>query len=328
MFFAVDRRRAEEEVADRSLRLRLLRPHTILHPHRLVTRLYMSVPVRLYATRSSANSAVTLYNALAEDLAAEASGSTPAPRRSKRIKAEDDDKLYPANSSAEDSRATTPISRRPIKRVKVEPPTDANVEDGGTPPERRTKSSRSRTPRKQKPVQQSLDKPHPTPEYWKEQYDTIKSMRARLTAPVDTMGCDQAQNGETEPKVYIYHQGLVLNKTNTNPVQNRRFATLVSLMLSSQTKDEITDAAISKLRVALGGSISIDGIIDADESIISQAIEKVGFWRRKTGYLKKTAQKLRDDFDTDVPKTVDELCSLPGVGPKMAFLALQTAWKL
>jgi endonuclease-3 len=29
-----------------------------------------------------------------------------------------------------------------------------------------------------------------------------------------------------------------------------------------------------------------------------------------------------------VPKTVDELCSLPGVGPKMAFLALQIAWKL
>ena len=45
-------------------------------------------------------------------------------------------------------------------------------------------------------------------------------------------------------------------------------------------------------------------------------------------YIKQAAQRLRDDFDSDVPKTVDELCSLPGVGPKMAFLALQTAWKL
>ena len=42
----------------------------------------------------------------------------------------------------------------------------------------------------------------------------------------------------------------------------------------------------------------------------------------------QTSQKLRDEFDGDVPKTVDELCSLPGVGPKMAFLALQTAWKM
>ena len=119
-----------------------------------------------------------------------------------------------------------------------------------------------------------------------------------------------------------------MQQADTNPAQNRRFATLVSLMLSSQTKDEITDAAISKLRAALGGSISIDRIISADESTISQAIGRVGFWRRKTEYLKKAAQKLRDEFDSDVPKTVDELCSLTGVGPKMAFLTLQTAWKL
>lgn len=45
-------------------------------------------------------------------------------------------------------------------------------------------------------------------------------------------------------------------------------------------------------------------------------------------YIKQTAQKLQDDFDSDVPKTVDELCSLPGVGPKMAFLALQVAWNM
>jgi endonuclease III len=45
-------------------------------------------------------------------------------------------------------------------------------------------------------------------------------------------------------------------------------------------------------------------------------------------YLKQTAQKLHDDFDSDVPKTVDDLYSLPGVGPKMAFLALQIAWNL
>jgi hypothetical protein len=43
-------------------------------------------------------------------------------------------------------------------------------------------------------------------------------------------------------------------------------------------------------------------------------------------YIKQSAVMLRDRFDSDVPKTVDELCSLAGVGPKMAFLCLQTAW--
>ena len=55
-----------------------------------------------------------------------------------------------------------------------------------------------------------------------------------------------------------------------------------------------------------------------------QAVRRIVRFR----YIKQTAQKLQDDFNSDVPKTVDELCSLPGVGPKMAFLALQTAWNL
>jgi endonuclease-3 len=45
-------------------------------------------------------------------------------------------------------------------------------------------------------------------------------------------------------------------------------------------------------------------------------------------YIRQAAQRLRDEFDSDVPRTVDELCSLPGVGPKMAFLCLHAAWDM
>ena len=53
-------------------------------------------------------------------------------------------------------------------------------------------------------------------------------------------------------------------------------------MLSSQTKDEVTDAAVSKLREAVGGTLTVDAILAADEKVIAEAIAKVGFWRRKT----------------------------------------------
>jgi endonuclease III len=117
-------------------------------------------------------------------------------------------------------------------------------------------------------------------------------------------------------------------------------------MLSSQTKDEVTDAAVDKLRVALGGTVSLDALLAAEEHVIADAINKVGFWRRKTQlvsppfpplqcsgliesrYIRQAARRLRDDFNSDVPKTVDELCSLPGVGPKMAFLCLHAAWDM
>ncbi len=53
-------------------------------------------------------------------------------------------------------------------------------------------------------------------------------------------------------------------------------------MLSSQTKDEVTDAAVDKLRAALGGTLSLDALLAAEEHVVADCISKVGFWRRKT----------------------------------------------
>lgn len=46
-----------------------------------------------------------------------------------------------------------------------------------------------------------LDNPHPAPENWEETYNQIKEMRKKTVAPVDTMGCAQAQLREIDPKV-------------------------------------------------------------------------------------------------------------------------------
>ena len=35
---------------------------------------------------------------------------------------------------------------------------------------------------------------------------------------------------------------------------------------------------------------------------------------------------LKDQFASDIPASVDELCMLPGVGPKMAYIAMTCAW--
>jgi endonuclease-3 len=53
-------------------------------------------------------------------------------------------------------------------------------------------------------------------------------------------------------------------------------------MLSSQTKDEVTDAAVDKLRAALGGTLSLEGLLNVEEDVVAECISKVGFWRRKT----------------------------------------------
>lgn len=55
-------------------------------------------------------------------------------------------------------------------------------------------------------------------------------------------------------------------------------------------------------------------------------INKVGFHNLKTKYIKQTAEILRDKFDSEIPDTIEGLVSLPGVGPKMAYLTMSAAW--
>ncbi|CAE6488932.1 unnamed protein product [Rhizoctonia solani] len=149
-------------------------------------------------------------------------------------------------------------------------------------------SPTKKKPPKQKPIVMELAKPHPAPPNWEKQYALIEEMRANIDAPVDTMGCAKSMTG-------------------VGPLKDQRFGTLVSLMLSSQTKDEVTTAAVENLRRVLPGGLTVDSIIAAEPSVISDAIGKVGFWRRKTEYLQAAAMILREKHDSDVPQTVDEL---------------------
>ncbi|KAL8665659.1 MAG: hypothetical protein Q9168_007661, partial [Polycauliona sp. 1 TL-2023] len=43
-------------------------------------------------------------------------------------------------------------------------------------------------------------------------------------------------------------------------------------------------------------------------------------------YIKSTALLLQSHFNSDIPSTIPGLMSLPGVGPKMAYLCMSAAW--
>ncbi|GAA94731.1 hypothetical protein E5Q_01385 [Mixia osmundae IAM 14324] len=162
--------------------------------------------------------------------------------------------------------------------------------------------------RKAKPIKLKLDRPHPAPTRWQEQWRVLTEQRKTIIAPVDTMGCDKAGR----------------NLKDIITPRDDRYQTLISLMLSSQTKDQVTDEAASNLRDRIPGGFNIESILAASDEQISSCINKVGFWRRKTDYIRRTSEMLRDLHDSDVPKTIQELCDLPGVGPKMGFLSLQS----
>uniref|UniRef100_A0A8R1TR54 Endonuclease III homolog n=1 Tax=Onchocerca volvulus TaxID=6282 RepID=A0A8R1TR54_ONCVO len=139
---------------------------------------------------------------------------------------------------------------------------------------------------------------------WMKHLENIKQMRSNWDAPVDSMGCHMLADALAEPKVF-------------------RFQTLLSLMLSSQTKDHITAAAMHRLRTH---GCTVDDLIVISTEELQQLLIPVGFYKKKAIYIKKVAEILKEHYDGDIPNTVEGLCSLPGVGEKMAYLAMHTAW--
>lgn len=151
----------------------------------------------------------------------------------------------------------------------------------------------------------------PGPKNWGLIYGSVKNMRQGILAPVDTMGCER----------------LAESATDASP-QVQRYQLLVSLMLSSQTKDAVTSQAVQNLREGLKGrgGLSVPGVLQLSPQEIDSYICKVGFHNRKAQYIASATQILRDRYDDDVPPTIAEMISLPGVGPKMAHLLMHRAW--
>jgi endonuclease-3 len=147
------------------------------------------------------------------------------------------------------------------------------------------------------------------PAYWQETYKSILSMRTNRDAPVDSQGCSSLAAADINTAEY-------------------RFQTLLSLMLSSQTKDATTASAMGRLHdhFRASGGLTVKSIQSTDEATIDELIKQVGFHRNKASFIKRTAEILAAQYQSDIPNSVEGLISLPGVGPKMAYLAMSCAW--
>lgn len=56
----------------------------------------------------------------------------------------------------------------------------------------------------------------------------------------------------------------------------RRYQVLISLMLSSQTKDHVTGGAMQRLREH---GLNVDTVLKMDDETLGKLIYPVGFWR-------------------------------------------------
>jgi endonuclease-3 len=208
----------------------------------------------------------------------------------------------------------TPTKRNtPRKIIKVE----TEVEDSITFSPSPSKDRKVRKPARQVKNEETGEVEIHPPSDWEKVYALVKEMRLAGTArnaAVDTMGCESLAEEEVDPR-------------------DKRYQTLTALMLSSQTKDTTTALTMKRLQNELppckAGAppgLNLENILAVNSQSLNELIWAVGFHNNKTRYIKATAVILRDNFKGDIPDTIEGMTSLPGVGPKMAYLCMSSAW--
>ena len=104
----------------------------------------------------------------------------------------------------------------------------------------------------------------------------------------------------------------------TNPLK-----LLVATILSAQCTDKrvniVTKTLFKKYRKA-------EDYVNADLEELEEDIRPTGFYRNKARNIKKCCQILVDRFNSQVPKTMEEMLELPGVARKTANIVLSNAY--
>ena len=101
--------------------------------------------------------------------------------------------------------------------------------------------------------------------------------------------------------------------------QEDPFQVLVATMLSAQTRDPVTAAASRRLfRVARTPRT----MAKLSTKTLEELIYPVSFYRNKAVHVKATCEQILQRFGGQVPGTMKDLLTLPGVGRKTANLVL------
>ncbi len=101
------------------------------------------------------------------------------------------------------------------------------------------------------------------------------------------------------------------------------FTLTIAVLLSAQT----TDAAVNKATPALFARFGTpEAMAQANPEDVAELIHSLGFFRTKAKNCVACAQMIMADFGGEVPRTMDEMQCLPGVGRKTANVVLNEAF--
>ena len=106
---------------------------------------------------------------------------------------------------------------------------------------------------------------------------------------------------------------------------SNEFQLLISIILSAQT----TDKKVNQITPILFEKYpTIESLANADLNDLEMILRSLGYYKRKAMLIRECAKAIVKNFKGKIPKTMEELTSLPGVGRKTASAFLVNAYKI
>ncbi len=101
------------------------------------------------------------------------------------------------------------------------------------------------------------------------------------------------------------------------------FELLIATILSAQCTDEMVNKVTPKLFERYPAP---EDLAAADPGEVERLIRPTGFFRQKTKAIIGSSRMICEKFHGQIPRTVDELTTLPGVARKTANVVLANTW--
>lgn len=95
------------------------------------------------------------------------------------------------------------------------------------------------------------------------------------------------------------------------------------LMIATRLSAQCTDARVNIVTRTLFRQFpTLQAFADADLAELEEAVKPCGFYKTKAKSIKEAAQRLLNVYGGEIPQTMEELLTLPGIGRKTANLLL------
>jgi len=133
--------------------------------------------------------------------------------------------------------------------------------------------------------------------------------------------------GKIDKKTHVLNIIRLLEKEHSDAKIALNYTNPLELLIATILSAQCTDKRVNIVTKTLFKKYKTPkDYASVDVKELEEDIKSTGFYRNKAKNIKKCCQLLIENFNSQVPKTMDELLELPGVARKTANIVLSNAY--